>query len=349
MQERKISVLLVDDSPVILAIFKKILSTAPDIQVVGSAHNGREAMTLIEKLKPQVVCTDLMMPEMDGMQLIAEIMATSPRPVIVISAHVGKDSGNVFKLLEAGALELVSKPRLDQERRHAEMAAEIINKIRIVSGVHVFRRPRREKPAHSDGGGQKGADQATAQAKMIVIGASTGGVQALGAILPALTADFPLPIICVQHISEGFLGGFVQWLAANCAMSVEIATEQGKPAPGVIYFPQEDRHLTVRSGMFVHTRGPAVKGIRPSITITMQSVAEAYGSGAVGVLLTGMGDDGADGMLKIASAGGMTIAQDEKSCIIFGMPKQAIDRGAVRQVLALNEIGAALKRLAGRR
>lgn len=348
MQERKISVLLVDDSPVILAILKKMLATAPDIQVVGSAQNGKEAMTLIEKLNPQVVCTDLMMPEMDGLQLIAEIMSTLPRPVIVISAHVEKGSHNVFKLLEAGALELVAKPRLDEERRHAEMSAEIINKIRIVSGVHVFRRPRREIPHDSDGGGQRTVDKAAVTAQMIVIGASTGGVQALGTILSALPADFPLPIICVQHISEGFLGGFVQWLATHCAMQVEIATEQGKPAPGVIYFPQENKHLTFDGGRFLHSQGPAVKGIRPSITVTMQSVAECYGSAAVGVLLTGMGDDGAEGMLKIASAGGMTIAQDEKSCIIFGMPKQAIDRGAARQILALNEIGAALKRLAGK-
>jgi two-component system chemotaxis response regulator CheB len=177
----------------------------------------------------------------------------------------------------------------------------------------------------------------------VAIGASTGGPQALQTILSPLPAGFPVPLLCVQHISLGFLKGLVDWLAAHCRIHVRIARDGEAPAAGTAYFPEEETHLTLGpDGRLRLTRDPAVGGHRPSVTVTLQSVARRHGSAAVGVLLTGMGQDGVDGMRAIAEAGGVTIAQDEASCVVFGMPKQAIAAGAAQQVMPLTKIAAAV-------
>ena len=355
IRQPTIKVLLVDDSVVVLSVLKKMLVKAPDIEVAGTASNGKDALELVHRLNPAVVCTDLNMPVMDGLKLTSEIMSRYPCPILVISAYVGKGSSNIFKLLEAGALDIVSKPNFDTEHDYAGIADEIISKIRILAGVHVFRRPGKDASGSPAGIAHPPEQKALPEhgtsmsARIVVIGASTGGPQAFEAILSRLPADYSLPIVCVQHISHGFLDGLMQWLSGSCALKIDSARDQEVPRAGMIYFPPEGSHLKFVNGKFVLAREPLYNGHRPSITVTMQSAARCYGSGVVGVLLTGMGNDGSEGMLEIARAKGTTIVQDEKSCLIFGMPKQAIAIGAARHILSLNDIPAALRRLSENR
>lgn len=417
MHRPPIRVLLVEDSPVAITILKRMLASCPEIVVVGTARTGLEGLALIPALQPQVICTDLHMPQMDGLEFTQEVMANCPRPILVISSSVQEENTqNVFRLLQAGAVDVFPKPRGAIGTNYESVRLELINKIKILSGVAVFtlRRkqpktdaasarpsatpkgarterqaveldrkvaPRREpgnegagaplslrgasaggrphssphsppsppppKPATSPFFLQLG-DQNLARPydqfkKVVAIGASTGGPQALHAILTQLPENFPLPVICVQHISEGFLQGLVDWLASECQLPVKIAPAYEWPQPGTVYFPPEGRHLELDArGRFIYSAAPPVSGHRPSVSVTFSSVASFYGKGAAGVLLTGMGRDGADGLLAIAKAGGLTVAQDEASCVVFGMPKEAIALGAARHVLPVSDIASLL-------
>lgn len=357
MNSKLIKVLLVDDSVIALAILQRMLSSSPDIEVVGTARNGKEALELIPRLSPAVLCTDLHMPVMNGLELTRAVMATHPLPILVVSVSASEGSLNAFDLLEAGAVDVLSKPRSGLSPASPELASELIRKIRILEGVHVFRRIQREIP-------KRDAPVADLKSKLqiptpepipepnknvriVVIGASTGGPQALETILGRMPQDFPLPVLCIQHISDGFLQGLVDWLSSKCRLTIKIAQPGELPSPGTIYFPQEGTHLKIDgSGRIAASSEPPFDGHRPSITVTMRSAAHYYGSSVSGVLLTGMGKDGAEGMQDIAKAGGVTIAQNEESSVVFGMPKQAIELGAARFVLAVDEIAEVLKKLA---
>jgi two-component system, chemotaxis family, protein-glutamate methylesterase/glutaminase len=341
-----IKVLLVDDSPVAITILKRMLSKSPEIDVVGTAGNGMEALTLIPQVKPDVICTDLHMPVMDGFEFTKQVMARHPLPILLASVSGREGSLNAFKVIEAGAVDVFQKPRANFELDYERLAPELIMKIRILSGVRVFRRNR---PGSASGIGGSDIEAVTkislpkSNVRIIVIGASTGGPQALQIILTNLPTDFPLPIICIQHISEGFLQGLVDWLSSLCRMKVEIAKAGAVPQPGTIYFPQEETHLKIDgTGRFVLSAEPPFDGHRPSVTVTMRAIAKYYGNSAFGVLLTGMGKDGAEGLLAIKKAGGITIAQDETSSIVFGMPKQAIELDAAGYIVPLGKIGPML-------
>jgi two-component system chemotaxis response regulator CheB len=335
-----IRVLLVDDSPIVLTGLKRLLADAPEIQVVGTAKHGQEALDLLPRLTPDLICTDLFMPVMDGLEFVRAVMARSPMPILVISAAVvkGEDSSNIFRLLEAGALDVFPKPRGDLTK-DSVFAQELQRKIKILSGVHVFPRKRYKENAPS-------ILQTNVERRLVgvvAIGASTGGPQALQNILPALPADFPAPVLCVQHISAGFTESLREWLAGICRMKVQIAQPGARPAPGTIYFPVDSTHLELdRDGLFMTSAKTPFDGHCPSVTVMFESVARCYGRSAVGVLLTGMGKDGASGMLSIARAGGVTIAQDEASSVIFGMPRAAIDLGAAQHVRSIDAIAPTL-------
>lgn len=374
MNKMPIRVLLVEDSPVALVILKRILAASPDIEVVGTARHGREALELIPKLQPQVICTDYHMPHMNGLEFTEEVMMRFPRPILVISASVqAEDTQTIFKMLNAGAVDVFPKPRSPSVEEYELLKQELISKIKILSGVTVFTRHRRSSNitapvdrttrttesnrqavkldtkttiSVSRSAGINSLFQSTySKPKILSIGASTGGPQALNNILSQLPINFPLPILCVQHISEGFLQGLVDWLSSECQMPVKIANFGEIPKPGVIYFPPEGRHLELDSfGKFICNNSPPVSGHRPSVTVTFNSVAKCYGAANIAVLLTGMGRDGADGMLAIAQAGGLTIAQNEASCVVFGMPKEAIALGAAKHILPVNEIAPMLLR-----
>ncbi|WP_071515154.1 chemotaxis-specific protein-glutamate methyltransferase CheB [Geitlerinema sp. PCC 9228] len=359
-----IRVLLVEDSPVALTILKRLLSSADDIEVVGTARTGKQALRMLASLNPQVICTDLHMPEMDGWEFTCEVMATFPRPILVVSASVQpEDTYNVFRALEAGAVDIFPKPTSEGILEYEAVKQELIRKIRVLAGVSVFTRHRRQPPpSPSVSSGRDSpvavpsafppaqpAPAATPQRSrkisIVGIGASTGGPQALYAILSQLPAKFPVPIVCVQHISEGFLSGLIEWLRVKCKLPVQVAASGEIPQPGTVYFPPEGMHLELtKQGRFWYSSAAPISGHRPSVDVTFKAIAASYGASAVGVLLTGMGSDGAQGIKAMADAGGTTVAQDEASCVVFGMPKVAIALGGVQQVLALNEIAPFLQK-----
>lgn len=339
-----IRVLLVDDSPLVLHILQRMLSSFPEIQVVGTAANGREALDLLPALNPDVICTDLHMPVMDGLEFTREVMASHPRPILVVSVSVEPGSPNVFRLLEAGAVDILPKPRDILGANLDKLANELASKIRILAGVHVFRRTRGAMAAPAP---KSALTRPQTPVRIVVIGASTGGPQALREILGRLPAAFPLPVVCVQHIGSSFLSEMVAWLAEVCPLPVRKAAQGEAPQPGMVYFAPEDAHLELDGGgRFMLALAPPIDGHQPSVTVTMNAAARCFGAGTVGVLLTGMGRDGAEGMASIATAGGITLAQDEASSVVYGMNKQAVELGAVQHVLALEQIAPALVALA---
>jgi two-component system chemotaxis response regulator CheB len=344
MPSLPVRVFLVEDSPVSLVILQRMLASTPDIQVVGTARNGIEALELIPQAEPTVICTDFYMPEMDGLEFTKRIMAEYPRPILVISASVQpKNTHNIFQLLEAGAVDVFPKPGADLATDYELVKQELISKIKVLSGVTVFTKRRlplaKTLSTVSSPSFNRPANPEARRA--LAIGASTGGPQALQAILTQLPASLPFPVICVQHISEGFLQGLVTWLSAECRLNIKIAQAGEVPLPGTVYFAPEQVHLELDSqGKFLCAASALVDGHRPSVTVTFNSVAKFYGKTAIATLLTGMGRDGAEGMRTIAQAGGMTIAQDEKSSIVFGMPKEAIALGVVQHVLPVTDIAS---------
>ena len=393
-----IRVLLIDDSPLALALQQKMLATAPDIIVVGTASNGREALQLLPELQPCVVCTDFQMPVMNGLQVVQEIMATSPLPILVISSLSQPDDHRaLLPLLAAGALDVFHKPDATQD--FAQTAHAFVEKIRVLSGVFVFARHAPQTSAQSAKPNAATPNAATPSAatpsaatfkaatsnieyskapakakaagessfssglsrkekthqpdgdkisspglRVVGVGASTGGPQVLREIFSQLPPGFPHPILCVQHISAGFQQGLVEWLNDASRLHIKAMSEGEIARGGTIYFPIEGRHMTLDAqGQLISTGAPPVDGHRPSVTALFSSLAQHCGKDALAILLTGMGEDGARGLLEVSRAGGQTIAQNEASCVVFGMPAQAIAQGAAQRVLPIDEIARALK------
>ena len=341
-----IKVILVDDSPVVLGVLKKMLAESDEIEVVATAPDGKQALFEIERTRPDVILTDLEMPEMNGLELTRAVMETNPLPIMVVSAQVrDRQSQQVFELLRAGAIEIFPKPEDGMSPANAGLRKELIHKIRILSGIVVFHRHASESRPASTARDTGAVNPGSSG--ILVCGSSTGGPQALLKFLGALDQGFPLPVVCVQHISAGFLGGLVDWLGDYCDLPVSVAEEGGNPRPGHIYFPEEGRHLTMDAGgSFRYQAGDLVNGHCPSVDVLFESVAGVHGDRAIGVILTGMGADGARGLLALKNKGAATIAQDEASSTVFGMPARAIELGAADQVLPLAQIAGAVARLA---
>lgn len=340
MIKTPIRVLLVDDSKLALTVIAKGLSKSPDIQVVGMASNGFEALSLIPRVRPDIICTDYFMPQMDGLELTKKVMANSPMPILVMSGRLEtKGSQEVFNLMEAGALDCVKKP---QAAENDPLMAELLEKIRILSKIFFLRGAKKQgsTPSFVVDAIKPGKHH------FVIIGASTGGPNVLVDILSALPANFPVPIVCIQHISHGFLEPFIEWLKGRCKMKIELLRGEKYLQPGVIYLPKEDMHFEMKS----QTLGGLSSKVpfhshRPSITVGMKSVAEYLKSNAIGILLTGMGADGAEGMVALTQKGALTIAQNEETCAVFGMPKEAIALGGANLILGPNEIKSLLLRL----
>ena len=338
MTTRPIRVLLVEDS---LPILKQMLSVSPEVELVGVARNGKEALELIPQVRPEVICTEFEMPVMDGLDLTKEVMSKEPRAILVIDKSPPQEVNHkIFQLLEAGAIDVFPNPNESEYQTHMK---ELITKIKILSGVMVLRKRKVSPPVGSLPKNVQSAVKKQSEFDIMVIGASTGGPQALQYILSRLPADFPIPVICVQHISKGFLHALVDWLASNCLMHVKIAQSGETPRPGTVYFPPENTHLELEAdGRLLASTGPLINGHRPSIDVSFKIASQRFGKTAIGVLLTGMGQDGAEGMQSIAQAGGLTIAQDERSCVVFGMPQRAIELQAASHILPLSEIASTL-------
>lgn len=306
------------------------MASFPSLHVVGKAVQHAQALSLVQTLKPQVVCVDV---DHRALDLVTQIMEVSPRPILLMSDQA--PASRVFPLLDAGALDVATKPYRDDD------VQKLVQKVRLLSGVFVFHRPVPERPPLT----QK---RATQRPGVVVIGASTGGPQALEVVLAGLSPRIDCPILCVQHISAGFLDGMVSWLGSRCQLPVRVARHGDEIRPGTVYFAPEGQQLYLEPGGRVNcsNREP-FEGHCPSVTVTMQSAVRQFGARTVGVLLTGMGKDGVDGMSDILAAGGYTIAQDEASSVVFGMPGSAVSRGVVKIVLPLAEIGPAVSRMVG--
>lgn len=337
-----IRVLLVDDSPIVLHILQRLLAGSPDIQVVGTAADGKKALDLLPALSPDVICTDLHMPVMNGLELTQAIMMNQPLPILGVSASLEPGSPNIFRLLDAGAVDIFPKPRDFLGINEAKVAQELASKIRILAGVKVIRRVR-ATPLSPRPPSRQPSLGSHAPQEIVVIGASTGGPRALRQILAALPADFPVPVACVQHIGGDFMPDMLSWLGDASALRVCRALNGELPRAGCIHFAPPDVHLEIDGqGHFRFSSDLPVEGHRPSATVLMHTAALSLGQHVTGVLLTGMGRDGAEGMASIASAGGVTIAQDEATSVVWGMPGQAVALGAARFVLPIEQIASSL-------
>jgi two-component system chemotaxis response regulator CheB len=357
--------LIVDDARTFRAVMREILATAPGVEIVGEAGDGREAVALVKLLRPDVVTMDVRMPNVDGLAALEEIMRAAPTPVIVVSAEAGSEGQQLsFRALKLGAIEVLAKPRAAGTPSFERQAEAIRQAVRAVAGlVLVGRRrslalefpavtpvrgtPRPELEASRRGRSPSLPGTSARSVEIVAIGASTGGPAALAAILASLPRDLPVPIVVVQHISPGFEPGLARWLAASSRLQVIVA-DGGEPlAPGHIYLAADGRHLGVAKGRILASDEPPIEGFRPSATHLFRSVARELGARAAGFILTGMGRDGAAGLLELRAAGAYTAAQSAASSVVFGMPKAALDAGATDVELDLDEIAGEIRRLVG--
>lgn len=346
----KVRVLVVDDSALMRKLIPQMLEADPAIEVVGTAMDGTFCLKKIEELRPHVVTLDLQMPGMNGIDTLKEIMRRNPLPVIVVSSHSTEGASVTFKALGLGAFDFVTKPR-DASAHMAETASELIAKIKAAADCKIVRPgsllgvPARPEKILL----RKSAPPPT---KLVAIGISTGGPQALEFLLAQLPPDFPGTIVIVQHMPEGFTDMFARRLDELSALRVKEAQSGDALQAGRVLVCPGSRHIKVKrltmGDVVVLNDEPRVNGHRPSVDVLFSSVAEEFGSQGVAVLMTGMGDDGAEGLGAVKKAHGLTIAQSEESCVVFGMPKAAIERGYATRVVALDTLSATLQAVCSR-
>lgn len=343
----KIKVLIVDDSSLVRQTLLKCLSNAPDLEVVGTAPDPYIARDMVVKLKPDVLTLDIEMPRMDGITFLKKLMKHFPLPVIILSSLAKKGSDVALQALEAGAVEVVAKP--NESYSIGDMAIQLVDKIRAASKVNLenLKRFSSVETATPSAVGKRFLHTTN---KIIVIGASTGGTQAIEALIKQFPSDAP-PTVIVQHMPAGFTASFAQRLHDLCSVEVKEAVNGDSVLPGrVIVAPGNFHTLLRRSGAqyYVEVKdGPLVDRHRPSVSVLFNSAAQTAGPNAIGVMLTGMGDDGARAMLTMRNAGATNIAQDERSCVVYGMPRAAVECGAVHTILPLSSIAEHVLLLAG--
>jgi Chemotaxis response regulator containing a CheY-like receiver domain and a methylesterase domain len=345
----KIRVLIVEDSQVVRELLKHIIGSDPRFEIVAAVESAEECLSMLDAARPDVISLDIRLPGMNGLDATLQIMAKRPTPIVVVAANVDDDELNIaMNALRAGALAVVEKPVGVTNVAFEPMARHLCTQLAIMSQVKVVRQ-----------GISRGLNFGTAEPvrprrpeqgfALVGIVSSTGGPQALVQLLSGLGADFPLPILLVQHITASFLEGFVSWLSGVTPFTVRIAQDGEVPVAGMVYVSPADRHLGLRDGRMVILDTPALHSQRPSGSVLLSSLAKDLGRRAVGVILTGMGTDGAEGMAEMHKAGAHTIAEDESTCVVFGMPAAAARLGAVRDMLPLGQIAPRLLQLAGGR
>lgn len=340
----KIRVLLADDSPLAREYLKDIISGSPDVVVAGEAGNGREAVELTHRLRPDLVIMDILMPVMGGMEAIARIMDEVPTPILALSSTFDDEEVRlVFQAIEKGALDVMAKPSGGM-RRSSTFAETLLQKIRLLARISVI--------THLRGGETQEAPaflpRTRKERRVVAIGASTGGPRAVLTILKSLPRNFRGTLLVVQHIASGFAEGFASWLSQEAALPVVVAREGEPLQEGKVYVAPNDLHLIARGGRIALADSPAVLSCKPSVDVLFASIAAEYGAEGVGVLLTGMGKDGAQGLSAMKNHGGYTIVQDEETCTIFGMPKAAIALSAAIEILPLDRIAGRIVELFAR-
>jgi two-component system, chemotaxis family, protein-glutamate methylesterase/glutaminase len=343
----KVRVLVVDDSALMRKLIPRMLAADESIDVVGTAMDGTFCLKKIEELKPGVVTLDLEMPGMNGIDTLKEIMRRQPVPVILFSSHSTEGATVTMKALGLGAFDFVPKPQ-DASAHMAETAKELIAKVKAAAECNFKPRIALSAPPKPE----KRLAPAGAPTKIVAIGVSTGGPQALAYVLSQLPGDFPGVIVVVQHMPDGFTDMFARRLDELCALRVKEAQSGDVLQAGRVLICPGNRHMKVKrlalGDVVVLSDEPRVNGHRPSADVLFGSVAEEYRAQAVGVLMTGMGDDGAEGLGTIKQEGGMTIAQSEESCVVYGMPKAAIERGYAIRIVGLDSLASALQAICSR-
>ena len=355
-----IRVLVVDDSATARTLLVSLLAAEPDMQVVGEAASGREGVEMATRLMPDLITMDVHMPVMDGLEATKQIMIQTPRPIIIVSSAVHRDEVELsLEAMRAGALMVMAKPQGPASSGFATERRQFLSMVRAMSAVKVVRRHGTVSPYTMNTPISRPAatlplrprsTSATRSIRLVAIGASTGGPAALRTILADLPGDFPVPILIVQHIARGFSAGLADWLSHATPLRVKLA-ELGEPASaGTVYIAPDDRHL----GCQLDERGelriildssPAVGAFRPSASWLFQATGGSLGTGVLAVILTGMGDDGVSGLRALKAAGGRVLAQDEATCVIYGMPREAVRAGVVDHTLALSAIARKLVEL----
>jgi two-component system chemotaxis response regulator CheB len=339
-----IRVLVADDSATVREFLVYLLGEDPALEIVGTARDGLEAVDQAQRLKPDVIVMDVHMPRMNGYEATRQIMERSPAPIVMVSASISREEVAMsFEALKAGALTVMDKPGGPDHPKHAESARRLVETVKLMAEVKVVRRwPRRGRPAPPFPPSHK----PNRKIGLIAVGASTGGPQAIAEILAKLPRDLGVPILVVQHISPGFTAGFVEWLGQGTPLAVKLAEAGESSQPGRVYVAPDGAQMGITGNGRIRLMEEAGEdGFRPSASYLFQSVAVAYGRSAIGILLTGMGRDGAAGLLKLREAGGVTVAQDEDTSVIFGMPGEAVRLGAAEYVLSPEQISGMIRSL----
>jgi two-component system, chemotaxis family, protein-glutamate methylesterase/glutaminase len=355
----RIRVLVAEDSPVIQAVLVKLLNDDPHFEVVGTANNGVEAVACVARTKPDVVLMDVYMPKLDGIEATRQIMEQHPVPIVIASATIQTHEVPLaFRAMQAGALAFVDKSAQVGTPQFAEQSRQLKEMLRLMSEVKVVRRRNRGAPSGSpvDPSAGSAGDRAAAvppclgrSFKLVAIGASTGGPPVLQTILSQLPRGFVLPLLIVQHITPGFVSGLADWLTQASGVPTHLAVHGAVPLPGHAYLAPDDCHLGFDpSGRIALSKAEKENGLRPAVSCLFRSVADTVGAQAIGVLLTGMGKDGAAELKQLKLRGAVTIAQDRASCVVNGMPGEAVRLGAADHILPPAQIPVFLASLAHR-
>jgi two-component system chemotaxis response regulator CheB len=344
-----IRILVVEDSPTVREFLVHILGSDPQMEVVGTAETGEEAVAAVEHIRPDVITMDVQMPQMNGFDATRRIMETHPTPIVIVSSIADVTStARAFQAIDAGALAILPRPAGLGHPEHQRSVADLIRTLKLMSEVKVVRRWPRTRTAEVIPSPLTSAtfQLPTTRVNLIAIGASTGGPPVLQSILSGLPADFPLPIVVVQHIAAGFTQGFIEWLAQSSNLPVHLPTSGQHVLPGHVYVAPDGFHMTIgpEGRIGLNTDDPE-NGLRPSVSHLFRSVAKVYGKNAIGILLTGMGKDGACELKLMKERGAVTIAQDQYTSVVHGMPGEAIKLGGTTYILSPEKIRMVLASL----
>jgi two-component system chemotaxis response regulator CheB len=340
-----IRVLVAEDSPTARALLVAILESDPEIEVVGEASDGLEAVAQTNRLRPDLVTMDVHMPRLDGLAATKEIMITAPTPILIVTGSTkAREVADSMDLLRVGALDVLVKPPGPDAPGFSAAARNLVSMVKAMAHVKVVRHWRAPAPAAPVA--SRPEPPARARVRIVAIATSTGGPPALQCLLSGLPRDFPAPIVVVQHITPGFTAGLAAWLSSVGPLRVKVAEQGEIAAPSIVYLAPDNQHLGLaESGRLQLSTAPPIGGFRPSGTFLFEAVARVFGSSAVAIILTGMGDDGVRGLSAVRNAGGKVLAQDEKTSVIFGMPGAAIAEGLAHVVLPIDAIAPHLMKL----
>ncbi len=340
-----IQVLIAEDSTVARDLLTHIFNSQPDMEVIGTACHGADAVEAVKRLRPDIIVMDCYMPVLDGFEATRRIMETDPLPIVIVSASLDpQEVTSTFRAVEAGALAFLEKPVGAGHPRYAALTKSLVQTVRLMSEVKVVRRRRFNPRPHLSAAPAMEKPQRE-RSWLVAIGASTGGPQIIQTILARLAPNLAAPILIVQHISPGFIQGFVDWLAKTTNFPIKLAVQDETPVPGQAYVAPDGVHLGVNAGgRLTLSKSPPENGLRPSVAHLFRSVTAAFGKSAVGVLLSGMGKDGAQELKFMRDKGAITFAQDADSAVIFGMPGEAVKLGAATYVLSPEEIAEMLNK-----